>query len=64
MQLLGFQGIAADQLAEAVGLVCRGSLVRAHLVEDHVRSRFSGLKRSLATGQAGANDLYYVQSLF
>ena len=64
MDLLALERITADQFPEAIGLMCRGAFVRAHLVEYNMRAGFGSLKRGLASGKARAYNLNYLQSLF
>ncbi len=62
MYLLAFERIAADQLAETIGLVRRRAFLGAHLVQDDLRARFGGLIGSFAPGKPRADNLDTIQN--
>ncbi len=59
-----FQRIAADELAESIGGVRGRPPVRAHLVENDMRTRLGSLKCGLTAGETRANDVNRGQPLF
>ena len=56
--LCGLERVGADELGEKVGVVRRGLVDRALLVERHVHAAPRELKRALAPREATANDNY------
>ena len=64
MNLLALQGIAANQLAESVGFMRRGALLRTHLVQYNLCVRFRSLEGCLAARETRADDLDTAQNLF
>ena len=55
-QLLGFQGIATDQLGQEVGLMRRGAGGRSHLEETHRHTPLGCLPGRLCTREATTHD--------
>jgi len=54
--LIAFQGVAADEFGEAIGLVCIRSTYRAHLIDTDLRASLGKLPGSFRPGQAAASD--------
>ena len=57
-----FEGVAADQLGEAVGLMRRRYPHGAHLVEGHTQPSLGKRPGGLAAGETAADDVYVVTS--
>ncbi len=55
--VVGAEGVGADELRQAVGLVRGGGDRRAHLVQHHARAGLGRLPRRLAARQAAADDV-------
>lgn len=64
MDLLAFERIAADELAETIGFVCGSALAGAHFVQNDRDARLGGLKCGFAARKPGADDLDRLQVLF
>ena len=56
IEFVAAEGIAADELGEAVGLVHRGRAYGPHLVDDDRHLESCGLPRGLASCEATADD--------
>jgi hypothetical protein len=52
--LIALERIAADQLGQAIGLVCVGGSDRAHFVQNHIDPALRQLPRGFGTGQAAS----------
>jgi hypothetical protein len=56
--VVGAEAVRADHLGEAIGLVRRSRLdAAAHFAKANANARFGKLPRSLAAGEAAADDL-------
>src|SRR5882672_8909532 len=53
-----FEGVAADQLGQGLGLMRRGHPDWAHLVQRHADATLGQRPRGLTTRQATTNDKY------
>jgi hypothetical protein len=49
--------VGADQLGQALGAVCLGHPLRAHLVQDDANARIGDLPGGFRTGEAAANHM-------
>jgi hypothetical protein len=56
--LIAFQRIAADQLGEAVCLVCISGPERPHLVQGDIDATLRELPGGFGTGKTCADDVY------
>jgi hypothetical protein len=57
VDLLAFEGVAADEFAEGIGFVGWGAGERAHFVEHDGCAGFGGLEGGFAAGEACSDDL-------
>ena len=55
--VVGAEGVGADELGEAVGLVGEGADDGAHLVQDHGHADRGDLPGGLGAGEAAADDV-------
>ena len=55
--VVGAEGVGADELGEAAGLVGEGAHDGAHLVQDHRHAHAGGLPGRLGAGEAAADDV-------
>ena len=55
--IVGAEGVGADQLGQAVGLVRVGAAHRAHLVQHDRHAGFGRLPGGFRTGEAAADDV-------
>src|SRR6185437_10006050 len=53
-----FEGVAADELGEAVGLVGRRHFHRAHFMQGYTEASFGERPGGFAAGQPTAHDMY------
>ena len=60
--VVGAEGIGADQLGEAAGLVRRRHHRRPHLVQHDRHARLGELPGGLRAGEAGADDVDWIAS--
>ena len=58
LRIVGAEGVGADQLGQAVGLVRLGAAHRPHLVQHHGHAGLGELPGRLAAGEAAADDVY------
>ncbi len=60
--VVGAEGVGADQLGEAVGLVGEGADDGAHLVQDHRHAGLGDLPGGLGAGEAAADDVDFAHA--
>jgi len=56
--VVGAEGVGADQLGQAIGLVGVGAAHRPHLVQHHGYAGFGDLPGGLGAGQAAADHMH------
>jgi len=54
------EGIGADELGQAVGMMCRGLSDGAHFVQDHGDATLCKLPGGFAPGEPAADDMNWI----
>jgi hypothetical protein len=61
--LIGFEGVTADKLGEAIGLMRGCGAYGPHFPEDNVESCLCDLPRCFGTCESAACDVYQCQNI-